>query len=146
MRNARVGQFITALAAAAVLAFALLNEDEYSQHVLIWVALNAVLAVGLRFMLLVGDTNIARGAYIAAVFTVKWGLPFPLALLSGGVLGIMVSAAFGMIALRTKGPYFMLISFALTEVIRVIYTRVEWLGGNSGLIGLFPPPRLLAWL
>jgi branched-chain amino acid transport system permease protein len=152
MRNARVGQFITALAAAAVLAFALLNEDEYSQHVLIWVALNAVLAVGLRFMLLVGETNIATGAfygmgaYIAAVFTVKWGLPFPLALLSGGVLGIMVSAAFGMIALRTKGPYFMLISFALTEVIRLIYTRVEWLGGNSGIIGIFPPQTLGPWM
>ena len=29
-----------------------------------------------------------------------------------------------MITLHIKGPYFMLISFALTEVIRLIYTRV----------------------
>jgi branched-chain amino acid transport system permease protein len=33
----------------------------------------------------------------------------------------------------------MLISFAFTEVVRLIYTRVEWLGGNSGIIGVFPP-------
>jgi branched-chain amino acid transport system permease protein len=152
MLSARVGQCITALGAVAVLAFALLSENEYHQHMLIWIALNAVLAVGLRFMLLVGETNIATGAfygmgaYIAAVFTVKWGLPFPVALLAGGVLGVLVSAAFGMITLRTKGPYFMLISFAFTEVTRLIYTRVEWLGGNSGIMGVFPPQALDPWM
>ena len=79
---------------ATVLAFALLNEDEYSQHVLIWVALNAVLAVGLRFMLLVGETNIATGAFygmrpISLGVYGEVGAPFPSGAASGGVLGIM---------------------------------------------------------
>ena len=97
MRSARGGQIVTALAAAAVLAFALLGDDEYTQHLLMWTALNAVLAVGLRFMLLVGETNIGTGAfygmgaYIGAICTTKWGVPFPLTLLAGGVLAIVVS-------------------------------------------------------
>ncbi len=148
----RFGWLATAAITAALLVYTLVGEDEYTQHLLMWSALNAVLAVGLRFMLLVGETNIATGAfygmgaYAAAVISTKWGLPFPLALLAGGVLALGVGALFGVITLRTKGPYFMLISFAFTEVVRLIYTRVEWLGGNSGLIGIFPPQVLDPWM
>src|SRR3984957_7530453 len=79
--RACVGPALTTLGAAGVLAFALLTPDEYDQHLVMWVALNAVLAVGLRFVLLVGETNIATGAfygmgaYVAAVCTVNFGLP-----------------------------------------------------------------------
>jgi branched-chain amino acid transport system permease protein len=146
------GRAVTVLAAGAVLGFALFGQDDYNEHLLMWVALNAVLAVGLRFMLLVGETNIATGAfygmgaYVGAVFTVKFGLAFPLALLAGGIWAVAASAVFGLITLRTKGPYFMLISFAFTEVIRLVYTRINWIGGNSGLIGIFPPEVMDAWL
>ena len=58
MRSARAGQVVVALAAACVLAFALLGDDEYTQHLMMWAALNAVLAVGLRFMLLVGGSSV----------------------------------------------------------------------------------------
>jgi branched-chain amino acid transport system permease protein len=152
MRAAWTGRGMTALAAGAVIGFALFGEDDYNAHLLMWVALNAVLAVGLRFMLLVGETNIATGAfygigaYAGAVFTVKLGLPFALALLSGGVVAVGVSAVFGLVTLGTKGPYFMLISFAFTEVVRLIYTHINWLGGNSGLIGVFPPQTIDPWL
>jgi branched-chain amino acid transport system permease protein len=152
MRSARIGQVLAVLAFAGVLAFALLGDDEYTQHLLMWTALNAVLAVGMRFMLLVGETNIATGAfyglgaYAGAICTTKWGVPFPVALLVGGVLTALVSIGFGLVTLRTKGPYFMLISFAFTEVVRLIYTRVEWLGGNSGIIGIFPPQLLDPWM
>ncbi len=148
----RIGWFFTAAAVAGLLGYTVAGEDEYTQHLLMWSALNAVLAVGLRFMLLVGETNIATGAfyglgaYAAAVISTKWNLPFPLALLAGGVLALGIGAVFGAITLRTKGPYFMLISFAFTEVVRLIYTRIEWLGGNSGMIGIFPPVVLDPWM
>ena len=152
MRSARAGHIVVIVAAVCVLAFALLGNDQYTQQLLMWTALNAVLAVGLRFMLLVGETNIATGAfygmgaYVGAICTTKWGLPLPVGLLAGGLLAVVVSAGFGLVTLRTKGPYFMLISFAFTEVVRLIYTRVEWLGGNSGIIGVFPPQVLDPWM
>ena len=52
---------------------------------------------------------------------------------------MLLSVLFGYVTLRTKGPYFMLISFAFTEVLRLIYTQSEAIGGNSGLIGIYPP-------
>ena len=152
MRSVKRGPAVVALVGVGVLAFAFLGNDEYTQHLLMWTALNAVLAVGLRFMLLVGETNIATGAfygmgaYVGAICTTKFGVPFPLALLAGGLLAALVSAGFGLVTLRTKGPYFMLISFAFTEVVRLIYSRVEWLGGNSGIIGIFPPQMLDPWM
>jgi ABC-type branched-subunit amino acid transport system permease subunit len=97
--RARAGPLLTALAAAGVLAFALLTTDEYNQHLVMWVGLNAVLAVGLRFVLLVGETNIATGAfygigaYVAAVCTVNFAVPFPLALLAGGVVATVVGSS-----------------------------------------------------
>jgi branched-chain amino acid transport system permease protein len=149
---AALGPALTALAAAGVLVFALTTADEYRQHLLMWVALNAVLAVGLRFVLLVGETNIATGAfygigaYVAAICTVNFALPFPASLLAGAAVATAVSAAFGLVTLGTKGPYFMLISFAFTEVMRLIYTRIDYIGGNSGIIGVFPPQSLDPWM
>jgi branched-chain amino acid transport system permease protein len=151
-RRAVIGPWLTAAGAAALLAYALMAGDEYNQHLVMWVMLNAVLAVGLRFMLLVGETNIATGAfygigaYVAAICTVNLALPFPIALLGGAIVAVAVSAAFGLITLRTKGPYFMLISFAFTEVTRLIYTRIDYVGGNSGIIGVFPPQVLDPWM
>jgi branched-chain amino acid transport system permease protein len=151
-RRARIGPLLIALGAAGVLAFALLTPDEYDQHLVMWVGLNAVLAVSLRFVLLVGETNIATGAfygigaYVAALCTVNFGMPFPLALLAGGIVATVVSAGFGLTTLRTKGPYFMLISFAFTEVMRLIYTRINYIGGNSGIMGVFPPQNLDPWM
>ena len=105
--RARAGPLLTALGAAGVLTFALLTPDEYDQHLVMWVALNAVLAVGLRFVLLVGETNIATGAfygigaYVAAVCTVNWGVPFPLALLAGGVVAT-VAKRLGSSSMRSR--------------------------------------------
>jgi branched-chain amino acid transport system permease protein len=147
-----IGPLLSGVAAVAVLTFALLTQDEYSQHLVMWIGLNAVLAVGLRFVLLVGETNIATGAfygmgaYVGAVCTVNFGVPFPLALLAGGIVAVVVSIGFGLVTLRTKGPYFMLISFAFTEVTRLIYTRINYLGGNSGIMGVFPPQVLDPWM
>lgn len=148
MPGARIGPAATALGAAAVIGYALLGTDDYSQQMLIWISLNTVVAVGLRFVMLVGETNIATGAfygiaaYVAAIATTKLTLPFAVALLSGGLIATAVSAVFGAITLRTKGPYFMLISFGFTEVMRMIYTRIDYIGGNSGMIGIFPPKLL----
>ena len=44
MRSVKRGPAVVALAGVGVLAFAFLGNDEYTQHLLMWTALNAVLA------------------------------------------------------------------------------------------------------
>ncbi|MFY2834655.1 branched-chain amino acid ABC transporter permease [Achromobacter xylosoxidans] len=134
---------LTALTLAVALGLAL--GTGYGASLLTWIAIAAALASSLRFVLLIGELNFAvaaffgLGAYASGVATTLWDLPFWLALLASGLLALAVSAVFGYITLRVKGPYFLLIGFAFTEAMRILYTRSEWLGGNSGMVGIFPP-------
>jgi branched-chain amino acid transport system permease protein len=108
-------------------------------------AIAALNASSLRFVLLMGELNFATaavfgiGAYTAGVCTTLWDLPFVVALLLSGAVACTIGAVFGFITLRAKRPYFLLIGFAFSEVMRIVYTRSDWLGGNSGMVGIFPP-------
>jgi branched-chain amino acid transport system permease protein len=136
-------------AAAALLFIAALSvcmfaRNPYSAQVVVWMALNIVLALGLRFMLLVGEVNLGvggffgLGAYTAAICATVYGFSTLTAIALGTLVAGVFSLPFGYITLRVSGHYFMLISFALTEVLRLIYTQSAWLGGNSGLVGIIP--------
>lgn len=120
----------------------------YVGNLVVWISLAAAMAASLRFVLLIGELNFASaaffglGAYGTGYIANHAELPFVLTLALSALLALVVSAVFGCITLRVKGPYFLLIGFAFTEALRILYTRVDALGGNSGLVGIFPP----AWL
>jgi branched-chain amino acid transport system permease protein len=137
---------LPAVALAALLSVA--AGSGYAGNLVIWIAIAAVMASSMRFVLLIGELNFAVaaffgiGAYASGAATTVWQLPFAVALLVSGVVALIVSAAFGYVTLRVKGPYFLLIGFAFAEALRILYTRAEWLGGNSGMVGIFPPAML----
>jgi branched-chain amino acid transport system permease protein len=145
-----------ALAWLAGLAFAtgvaVLVADPYLRSVLILMAIGALLASSLRFVLLMGELNFALpafvgiGAYTAGYLNTALGVPFGLAVLAAGLVTTAVSAGFGAITLRAKGPYFLLIGFAFTEAIRVLYSKIPTLGGTSGMVGIYPDRSLDAWM
>jgi branched-chain amino acid transport system permease protein len=145
MLNARWADAIGWALLAVLLVLALTSSDTYTLKVVLWISLNILAAAALRFVMLTGELNIATaafwgvGAYVAAILTAWYKLPLVLSLLIGGVAPMLLSVLFGYVTLRTKGPYFMLISFAFTEVLRLIYTQTEVIGGNSGMIGIYPP-------
>ncbi|HEX6292152.1 MAG TPA: branched-chain amino acid ABC transporter permease, partial [Herpetosiphonaceae bacterium] len=145
MLNARWADAIGWALLAVLLVLALTSSDTYTLKVVLWISLNILAAAALRFVMLTGELNIATaafwgvGAYVAAILTAWYKLPLVLSLLIGGMAPMLLSVIFGYVTLRTKGPYFMLISFAFTEVLRLIYTQAEVIGGNSGMIGIYPP-------
>lgn len=134
---------------AAGLAATLFAPDAFSTYILLWVCLYGLLAVSLRLVLLIGEVNLATaaffglGAYGAAVATTMWNLHMFVAIGFGVAIATVISVAFGAVTLRATGAYFLLISFAFTEVVRIGYTRVETLGGNSGIVGVLSN---IAWL
>ncbi|MFT3819302.1 MAG: branched-chain amino acid ABC transporter permease [Rubrivivax sp.] len=142
-------RIVSGLAAwGAAVAVSLLAGKGYAASLIGWIAIAAVLASSLRFVLLIGELNFAvaaffgLGAYASGVATTIWELPFALSLLISGLVALAASAAFGGVTLRVKGPYFLLIGFAFTESLRILYTRSTALGGNSGMVGIFPPAAL----
>lgn len=124
------------------------SGSDFASSLIIWVAINVLMTASFRFVLLIGELNFAMagfvgiGAYAAGIGTTMYHLPFALALLLGATASGLISLVFGFVTLRTKGAYFLLISFAFTEVVRLIYTQMDSIGGNSGMVGIFPPAYL----
>ncbi len=141
-----------ALGIALALGSTLLIGDPYIISVVNLISIAALTAVSLRFVMLIGELNFATAAFVgigaytagAAVTILDW--PFLVAILLAGLMAAAVSALFGFVTLKTKGPYFLLISFAFTEAVRIIYSKSMFLGGNSGMVGIFPPLALDPWM
>lgn len=138
--------------AAAALVVAALLGDPYLRSILNMMAISALLAVSLRFVMLMGELNFALaafvglGAYISGYLNTAYEVPFVLAVLIASGFTTVVSAIFGAITLRARGPYFLLIGFAFTEALRVFYSKVPAFGGTSGMVGIFPPVWLDDWM
>jgi branched-chain amino acid transport system permease protein len=150
MHNLKLSYWIGG--AVLALVATLLIQDAYIASVVNLIAIAALTAVSLRFVMLMGELNFATaafvgiGAYATGAAVTILDLPFLVALLIGGVVAGLVSVAFGYITLRTKGPYFLLIGFAFTEAVRILYSKSTTLGGTSGMIGIFPPVALDGWM
>lgn len=81
----------------------------------------------------------ALGAYCSVYMTMELGLPFATAALSGAILAGAAAALIGAPVLRLRGDYFMLATFAFTEVIRVI--ALNWDSVTGGALGIVSIPR-----
>jgi len=131
----------------------LIFRSNYSKYTLVWFCIYCMLAVSLRFIMLVGAVNFAHagfmgiGAYVSAVLMMRLGLSFWITFILGALVSAIFAAFFGIITLRLKGAYFFLVSFALVEIIRVFFSSyfVDIFGGVNGLIGV-PPPNGILWL
>jgi branched-chain amino acid transport system permease protein len=110
--------------------------------------LNSLIAYGLFLALSANMFSLATGgfmaigAYCSVYMTMELGLPFALALLAGALLGAAAAAVIGAPVLRLRGDYFMLATFAFTEVIRVI--ALNWDSVTGGAIGIVSIPRYTA--
>lgn len=110
MSNAKWADAIGWALLAVLLVLAVTSSDTYTLKVVLWISLNILAAAALRFVMLTGELNIATaafwgvGAYVAAILTAWYKLPFALSLLIGGLAPMLLSIFFGYVTLRTKAP------------------------------------------
>lgn len=79
------------------------------------------------------------GAYTAAYLGGQLHLPLPVWLLGSAVVGAVIGAAVGPIALMVRGPYLIFVSLALLAVGQWVF--VDWTsftGGSTGLTAFLP--------
>ncbi|MGX0905106.1 branched-chain amino acid transport system permease protein [Roseovarius sp. MBR-79] len=102
-------------------------------------------ALGVHIMLRLGLLNfavpgfMAIGGYAAAI-AAQYGLTdiFGLLLVAFGA-PFLVALPLGLVTLRLKGVYFVLVTYLLTEIVQLVIVETPSLtGGTNGLIG-FPP-------
>lgn len=78
------------------------------------------------------------GAYTSTILLVNWKITPWLGMLAGGLLAAAVAAAVGYVFVRSRGIYFILLTLAFAEILRIIVSntlhvgRIE-IGGSSGL-------------
>ena len=82
----------------------------------------------------------AIGAYTTAILATRYNTGFGVCFLSGIGLAAGASAAFGFLALRAAGVYFLLITLAVAMCVwGIIYQWMSMTGGENGISGISRP-------
>lgn len=77
------------------------------------------------------------GAYLCGIAIVHFGLPWYAAIAIGVIAGLVMAALIGVLAMRTRGIYFAMVTLALSQcVYYLFYQAVDWTGGENGLRGI----------
>ena len=111
---------------------------------------NALLALSIYLTLSCGMLVIANaafmgiGAYTAALLTMNYDAPFPLALAAGMAAPALMAFVIGKPTLRLSGVYLAMATLAFGEVVRIALLNAESLtGGALGLNGI--PQSTQGW-
>ena len=112
--------------------------NPYIDSLLIYLAINALLAYSFYVPLLTEQPAagqgafMAIGAYVTAALTRNFGVPFPLALVAGAGLAGLTGALVGWPALRLRGLYFVILTLGFGEVVRVFFLNSNYFGAAYG--------------
>lgn len=115
----------------------------YIEGILILVGINLMVVLGLS--LLTGFTGLfsfghagfmAIGAYVSAICTMNYGIPFYVAVLIGGIAAMIASLFIGYFTLNLKGDYFCIATLGFGEAVRLIFDNLQYVGGARGLPGI----------
>ena len=143
-------RFVPYLIALLIFSLLPLLVPAYLQSMMTKVLVFAIFAMSLNLIWgYTGLTSLGHAAYFGvggytyALLVVQYGIKSfwisaPLSILMAG----LVAAAFGIVALRVKGVYFLLVTLALGQL--VYYASIKWrafTGGSDGILGI-PRPDL----
>lgn len=77
------------------------------------------------------------GAYLCGIAIVHFALPWFASIAIGILGGLLMAALIGVLAIRTRGIYFAMVTMALSQcVYYLFYQAVDWTGGENGLRGI----------
>lgn len=77
------------------------------------------------------------GAYLCGIAITHFALPWFAAIAIGVLGGLLMAALIGVLAIRTRGIYFAMVTMALAQcVYYLFYQAVGWTGGENGLRGI----------
>lgn len=129
----------------------LVVHDQYLLHIGILVLFYLVLGTSLNLVVgYVGEFSLGHtaflgiGAYAAALLALRLHLPIWATVPLAGIISALFGIAIGAITLRLQGPYFVIVTLAFAEVLRLIANNwIDVTNGPMGLAGV-PQPELLA--
>ena len=130
--------------AVLVLVWPLFVNEPFLLHIATLALLYTIGAASLHLVLRIGHLSLCHaaflglGGYTSALLTTRLAWPFAPAFLASGLVPAAVALIVGPIVLRLRGVYFVLITFTLGEVVRLVFT--EWQSLTGGADGIFKIP------
>jgi branched-chain amino acid transport system permease protein len=131
--------------AVILLALPIVLRDPYIIHILIMVGISIILCASLRLVFMTGIWNLGQiafyaiGAYTLTLLMVYYDVSFWLALPLAGIAAAAVSIGFGYLTIRVRGLYFLMLTVAFVEIIRLTIIAVPFLGAQR--VMNIPPPN-----
>lgn len=132
------------------LVLPLTGVDQFTISLATTILITGVATTSLHLIIRMGHVSLAHGAfmglgaYASVISVVKFNLPFPIALGMAFAAPALLGLVVGPMLLRLSGKYFVLVTFLLGEIIRMIF--VSWqsfTGGSNGIFGIpVPYPAL----
>jgi len=125
--------------------------NEFYVHLAVLICLNVVIVGGLALLCRTGQLSLGHGAfiglgaYVAVIATMRGHWPFWLGAAGGALFAALVAAILGWVILRLRGVYFVLVTFAFAELVRLVMLSWPGLtGGANGIVGI-PSATLLGF-
>jgi branched-chain amino acid transport system permease protein len=144
--GARLGRLLgLALGLALALALPWFVYPPIAMDIACWAlfAVSVDLLLGYTGLLSFGHAAFwGGGAYAAGLVAIRTGLPFPLAVLAGALVAVVLAVPIGYLAVRRTGIYFAMVTLAFAQML--YFVANQWrsvTGGENGLQGV---PRTLA--
>ena len=123
--------------------------QDYWERNIVYACINIILATSLNLINgITGQFSIghagfmAVGAYVGAIITVKFSLPFVVGILGGALGAAVLGFVIGLPTLRLTGDYLAIATLGLGEIIRITILNIPYVGGASGFMGI---PKLTSF-
>lgn len=103
------------------------------------IGVNGILALSVYVVLAVGQLSLGQaafmgvGAYTGALLTVKFGVPFGVAMLAAALVPALLALVVGGPTLRLTGVYLAIATIGLGEITRIVFLNWDYAGGALGL-------------
>jgi branched-chain amino acid transport system permease protein len=144
-RNVLLAVF--ALAALVPLAV----QNEYALHIGVMILFSVMLATSFNLIVgYVGEFPLGHtaffgiGAYSAALFSVRLGLPIYVTIPLAGIVAALAGIAIGAVTLRLRGPFFVIVTLCFAEVLRLVANNwIDLTNGPMGVSGISKPAAIL---
>lgn len=136
--TAKRAALLTILVLAVALPFLVSNASQLNYAILVLMVAQA----GVAWNILggyAGQVSLGHaafygiGAYTSTQLLLVFGLSPWLGMLAGGILAVLFALAIGWPCFRLKGHYFAMATIAIAEILQIVVTNWEWLGGAVGL-------------
>jgi branched-chain amino acid transport system permease protein len=134
----RAGLLVLAL--LVVLALPWYIYPPVAMDILAWglFAISVDLLLGFTGLLSFGHAAFwGTSAYVTGLIAIRLGLPFPIAVLGGALVAMVLAVPTGYLAVRRTGIYFAMVTLAFAQMLYFLANQARDLtGGENGLQGI----------